>query len=543
MALLIVLNDKKKAMKTLFLFISILIYPLTLQSQTALPVKTLSVYKNGTAMITKEGTVPVINDTVKLSIPDAITGTYWLTTPRENLIKSVSFKDNTVKVKKEYARLKDLVNNNIGKRIKFSMIVNDATVNITGIIKRHYEPLGMMHIEENDNSMFVKLEDMINFSIQDMNDIRWVDSTERMAYIKTNKSVSEITVRESSLQNSISWKPYYYLSLNKDNTARLEMKSLIENFSNENFENTSAEVIVGVPLLSSTEERDPMIISNHNTNPSYEGGKEATLLISNSQGTGSYALGGAQNTFNNSSGMVVEQGKNAFAVLEEHRKTNFGTETVESDNLFIYKIGNISLSKNTKALFPIFSQLIGYNNLYECKIDDYTNYENNRFLQTNEKISDVFHSLEIKNTTEFPITSGSLLVADDEGRLVAQTKVNYISKNSASHVRLSKDLNTLVKSNEEEIGREENVKKIKKKYIHKVKIRGTITLDNFDEKSKKIKVRKTINGLVVSAEGSKVTKDPKTFGLNPQSTVQWEVEVPASSQKEITYDYDVYYQI
>lgn len=76
-----------------------------------------------------------------------------------------------------------------------------------------------------------------------------------------------------------------------------------------------------------------------------------------------------------------------------------------------------------------------------------------------------------------------------------------------------------------------------------MKIRGTITLDNFDEKSKKIKVRKTINGLVVSAEGGKVTKDPKTFGLNPQSTVQWEVEVPASSQKEITYDYDVYYQI
>ena len=76
-----------------------------------------------------------------------------------------------------------------------------------------------------------------------------------------------------------------------------------------------------------------------------------------------------------------------------------------------------------------------------------------------------------------------------------------------------------------------------------MKIRGTITLDNFDDKSKKIKVRKTINGTVISAEGSSVTKDPKTFGLNPQSSVLWEIDVPASSQKEITYDYEVYYQI
>lgn len=530
-------------MKYLYLIICFISITYSAQTQQKLPATKLSVYKNGTAMITKEGTVPVVNDTVKLPIPDAIAGTYWLTTPKENLIKSVSFKDNTVKVKKEYARLKDLVNNNIGKRIKFSMIVNDASVNIIGIIKRHYEPLGMMQIEENDNSMFVKLSDMINFSIQDINDISWVDSTERMAYIKTNKSVSEITVRESSLQNSISWKPYYYLSLNKNNSARLEMKSLIENFSNENFENTNTEVIVGVPLLLTTEEKDPMIVSNHNANVRYEGGKETTLLISNSQGAGNYALRSAENTFDKSSSWIDSQGKNAFAVLDENRKTTFGTETVESDNLFIYKIGNISLAKNTKALFPIFSQDIGYDDLYECQIHDYTNYEGNRFLQTNEKVSDVFHSLEIKNTTEFPITSGSLLVTDDEGRLVAQTKINYISKNSASHVRLTKDLNTLVKSNEEEIGREENVKKIKKKYVNKVKIRGTITLDNFDEHAKKIKVHKTINGFVVSAESSNVTKDPKTYGLNPTSTVQWEVEVPASSQKEITYDYEVYYQI
>lgn len=526
-------------MKSLFVCICIVAAPVLVQSQTILPVKTLSVYKNGTAMITKEGTVPVVNDTVKLSIPDAITGTYWLTTPKENLIKSVSYKDNTIKVKKEYARLKDLVNNNIGKRIKFSMIVNDATVNVTGIIKRHYESLGMMHIEENDNSMFVKLSDMINFSIQDINDISWVDSTERMAYIKTNKSVSEITIRESSLQNSISWKPYYYLSLNKGNSARLEMKSLIENFSNENFENTNAEVIVGVPLLLSTEEKDPMILSTQNTHYNISG-NAATLNVRNLAGGSRDAIRTEGNIKLNS---FIYTADNTISVGKYDKYQNYVTETMNTDNLFIYKIGNISLAKNTKALFPIFSQDIEYKDLYECRIDDYTNYETNKFLITNEKNSDVFHSLEIKNTTEFPITSGSLLVTDDEGRLVAQTKIDYLAKNVVDNVRLTKDLNTLVKSNEEEIGREENAKKIKKKYVHKVKIRGTITLDNFDEKSKKIKVQKTVNGLVIAAEGSKVTKDPKTFGLNPQSTVQWEVEVPASSQKEIVYDYEVYYQI
>ena len=458
MALLIVLNDNRKAMKTLLPFISILIYPLILQSQTVLPVKTLSVYKNGTAMISKEGTVPVVNDTVKLPIPDAITGTYWLTTPKENLIKSVSFRDNDVKVKKEYDGVKDLVSNNIGKRIKFSMIINDETINITGTIKRHYEPLGIVQIEEHDTSMFVRFSDMINFSIQVVNEISWVDSMKRMAYIKMNKPVSEITLKESSLQNSISWKPYYFLSLNKDNSARLEMKSLIENFSNESFENTNAEVIVGVPLLLSTQEKDPMIVSTQSAQY-HNISNTATLNYRNSAAGTWDAIRKQGNIQLNS---LIYNADTTIPVGKYDKYQNYVTETTNTDNLFIYKIGNISLAKNTKALFPIFSQDIGCKDLYECEIHDYTNYESNRFLQTNEKVSDVFHSLEIKNTTEFPITSGSLLVTDDEGRLVAQTKVNYISKNSSSHVRLTKDLNTLVKSTEEEIVREENVKKDKK---------------------------------------------------------------------------------
>ena len=57
----------------------------------SLPIKKISIFKNGTAMIVKEGNARVTNGTASLPIPShAVYGTYFLGTAKDNPIKNIA---------------------------------------------------------------------------------------------------------------------------------------------------------------------------------------------------------------------------------------------------------------------------------------------------------------------------------------------------------------------------------------------------------------------------------------------------------------------
>ena len=490
-----------------------------LQAQTLLPVKRVSIYKNGTAMVTKEGTLPVVNDTVKLTVPNAILGTYWLSTAKENLIKDITYKNRKVSSSANEGDVRELLKSNIGKAATLSISTEKEKVaTYSGTIQAVFDLANMVKLQEGTKSRLISLHNIVDVAIDNMNDKFTRDSSVRLALIKTNKSVSELQLSETSLQPSIAWIPSYYLSLKDNNSARLEMKSLVENYSPENFENTNVELIVGMPQLSAGNMMDPA----------------ATNGMSGQVGGVTYAP--QQAMYKNSASfedrMMVERS------VADNYATTFNTSTETGDDLFIYKLGAISLYKNTKASFPVFAQNISFKDLHECEIQDFTNFEYSKFIQPNDNPHDVFHSIEFTNTTEYPFTSGAIFVTDKDGRFTAQDNLKYVPKNGKGIVRLAKDINVSVKNSEEEIERNENVKKINKTYLNKVKIRGTVTVNNYDEKNMTITIKKRVNGSVVTSGDGKVTKGGQHYGNNPNSLITWEVTVPEGGKKEIVYEYE-----
>lgn len=511
-------------MKNAIIIVFGIIIAAPLFAQSVLPIKTVSIYKNGTAMITKEGTVPVVNDTAKLVVPNAILGTYWLNTAKENLIKDISYKNRKVSSSSNDGDIRELLKSNIGKTVSLTVgREKDKLSTVNGTIQGVLESANMVKIQEGSKTRLVSLHDITDFSIEAMNDKFTRDSSVRLALIKTNKSVNELQLSETSLQPNIMWIPSYYLSLKDNNSARLEMKSLVENYSPENFDNSNVELIVGMPQLYAGNMMDPAT-----TNGLFGQGNGSAMYDMQPQAM-------FKNTFNarGSRAEAMSARVDGLDVAEQ-----FGIVSETGDDLFIYKLGTISLNKNTKASFPVFAQNINYKDLHECEIQDITNFEYSKFIPPNENLHDVFHSIELTNTTNYPFTSGTVFVTDKDGRFTAQDNLKYVPKNGKGIIRLAKDINVSVKNTEEEIERSENVRKVNKMSLNKVKIRGTVTINNYDEKTMTITVKKRVNGFVVSSGDGKVTKGGQQFGNNPNSVITWEIAVPEAGKKEIVYEYE-----
>jgi hypothetical protein len=109
-------------------------------------------------------------------------------------------------------------------------------------------------------------------------------------------------------------------------------------------------------------------------------------------------------------------------------------------------------------------------------------------------------------------------------------------------VRLSKAIDIIMKNSEEEKTRDDNAKKIGKTNYSKVVLKGTVNVDNFQNKEVTVTVTKSINGTVLSnnAEG-KVTKVNSYNYVNPASNIKWEVKLGANDKKVLNYEYEVYF--
>ena len=78
---------------TCMLLLSILLIDFSGVSQNKLPMKKISLFKNSTCLVSKEGQLKSKDGKFVLPIPStALYGTYWIGSAKENMLKSVIFK-------------------------------------------------------------------------------------------------------------------------------------------------------------------------------------------------------------------------------------------------------------------------------------------------------------------------------------------------------------------------------------------------------------------------------------------------------------------
>lgn len=493
-------------------------------AQTALNSKKVTVYSNGTALIVNEGTVPTKNGKAVLPLPEkALYGAYWIGSTKENPIKQINFRTDTLKKQKRCESVVDFLAGNIGKQATISYTASaNLDKNVSGTIVDFYQPTDMLKFKTDKGNLWINASKIYQVEFKETENTSFVaDSLKRMVVVQPEKAAANLSMQEFYLQSGMNWVPSFFLKLKDEKNARLEMKALIEN-GGENIENAEAELVVGSPQLAYGLKADPMTydyVSSQNVAPS------APQYMYKAAGRA----------------MMAEMASDGDAFTG-----NFDTEGEKTGDLYFYKLGKISVSKNTKGTFPIFAKELEYKNKYNCIIPDAVNFYATHYTNNSETKYDVYHSLEIKNTAGVPLTTAPIMVLNDKEQFLAQDKIEYTPSNAITSIKLSKAIDVILKNQEEETSRNDNYKKVGKTNLGRATLKGTITIENFQETAIELKVTKALTGEVSKqSDNGNVTKLKNYYynGVNPSSEIKWELNLKPNEKKTLTYEYEVQYNM
>jgi hypothetical protein len=495
------------------------------EAQNALPTKKVTVFKNGTAMFVKEGNVPVRSGNALLPIPaQTLFGTYWLGAGKDNSIKNITFKNDTIKKQVKAHDIWQILSANVGKAVTVSYSPTqgiDKTLSGT-IVSFDKEVMAVKIKSDAGKTTTLYTASIYQVEFKDAENVQFTDdSIQRMIVIKPEKPAENLSVQEWYMQSGINWLPSYFLKLKDDKNARIEMKATIENYAEE-LKDADMELVVGSPQMSFSNKMDPMTY-DYLTGASYDN---------------DYSRGQNQKLYMQSNAAYAE----AAAPMDAYFGASFTTDGEKNDDQYLYKIGKVSMPKNSKASYPIFAGNVEYKDKYEGTIYDNTDFFNNRYVPEDDKPFEVFHSLEIKNNSNVPFTTAAIMVVNEKDQFVAQDELKYTPAGSEATIKLSKAIDIVGKNTEEETARTDNAKKIGKVTYSKVTLKGTITINNYQNKEVTLTLNKNINGTVLtSSDGGKITKTKDYSYINPNSNVKWDVKLEANGKKTITYEYEVLY--
>ena len=532
-------------MKKSIIIPALLLGAISVNAQKDLKTTAVNLFKNGTYFIVKEGTVNAPKGSWSMSMENfnPLLATFWITTTKESPVNRIEYITDTIKTTRNIANYYDALQANKGKKIRLTYTIGNSTTanNVSsakGTLENYYPLTGMAKIKTQEGAfLFLNTSNIYElFFESEPNERVKMDSTAKVARIVFDKEKSNMPLKISYMQSGMNWAPSYSLKMIDEGKLQLSMNALIENFS-EDIKDSELTLTLGAANFKYGSQLDPLTqfwvsgtgwatggsgyLNNPNNNYNYQS------TYSNSLASGAMQMAGAYDN-----DMTVPY----------NEVSNFVTAGDKDEDLYRYKLGKVNIPKNSKTSFAIFSADVPYEDIYEINLTDIVNYATNQRIAINENQPyDVFHSLKLSNTTNFPFTTGPCFVQDKNLQPLAQDQIKYTPVGSKVKVQLAKATDIQVKMTEEEGGSEEKAKKLNTYYYKRVTINGVVKLENLQSKTVKVCVTKYINGDIKAASDSGVTKKSGQYnGLNPYSETEWTVTLGKGEKKNVTYSYDVY---
>jgi hypothetical protein len=535
-------------------------------AQKELQPKQLNIFKTGTYFVVKEGSVSPQNKiwTMEMNV-NPLLATFWMTGTKESEIDRIDFMYDSIPNKHTFNGYAELIKANKGKAVTLSYIPgyqsynpytyeynyynysqpanNEKPITVSGTIDYYYTATGMVKIKlATGEYKLLNASSVIDVSFKESpKETVEYDSLSRVAKVTFKNAGAKMPVKLSYMQTGISWIPSYNVKIIDDKTLQIEMKALVENYA-ETMKDVDLMLTIGAMNFKYGTQTDALA-QMYNTMIS-GGTLGSTYNWNNASGLAAQSYAAPVTNYDISAG---EYALDEVTVANEpvYDYVNYSTYAVagdKSNDLFTYKLGKTTLEYGVKSSFSIFSKNISYEEVYEATLWDQINYASTyQITNRDDQVIPVYHSLKLKNETTVPFTTAPVFVQDEKLQPLAQDEVKYTPVGSDVKIQLAQSPDIKIKNTEEEKSFEDRSKKYNNYYYKKIIIKGTVTVENLQDKSIKLDLTKNINGNIIAAsESGKIKKTGVYSGINPQSKSDWEINIGANAKKEITYEYEVY---
>jgi hypothetical protein len=558
--------------------------PTRLGTFTNLPVKEVTVFKDGHAFVLRQGRMPTdaSGNVVMDYLPTPVLGTFWPYSADKNLkLVSVVAGRQKVIVENTALKLAELLEANAGTDVIIteaarafdgSMIKYEGT--IIGVPKQNAEEAGV-NLADKGNVLLVKTTEGVKVVIvENIRDVTFKNNykaklaDEEFRNLLTLKldwggrnAERTADVGLVYLQKGLRWIPSYKITLDNQGNANIKLQA---NLINEltDLEDVTANLVIGVPSFAFKDMVDPISMQ-----------KEAVKLSSYFQ----------QNDYtqNMASNMIVTQ----TARMSERRAEPVGgqptadlgpdiADSTRNEDLYLFTVKHITLEAGQRMALPVAEYNLKYKDIYTLELpfspptDVRMNLNNQQQAEMARLLNapKAAHKIRLTNNGSAPLTTAPALIIKDD-RVLAQGMMTYTSSGGSVDLEITKAVDIQVAKSETESGRASDARRFNGDLFSRVDLNGSIKLTNYRKVPSEIEVTRYVLGNVTSAgQNGEVQKInvmendrytpmgayPSWWGwyswpswwsqLNGIGRIDWKVNLEAGKSVDLTYNWNYFWR-
>ncbi len=503
----------------------------------AMPVTEVRVFKDGHAMVVHKGEMDVKSgNRVEFDdLPRPILGTFWAFSDQKNApLKTVRSGKRLVTTKKTPLNYLEMLRANIGKRVRIQEDRKSAPFEATikEVLRREVDELSELQPDSEPENLRATDSNIVMLDlapttkslramqISDIQSLEFLDgfvnkvADEEYRDLMTleldakNPNLQKATVGMAYIERGLRWIPSYRVNIDGKGKATVILQATLVN-ELVDLKNTKTHLVIGVPSFLFKDNVDP--ISLQHTVAQIESQM-------NRQG---------RNQFNYLSNSIMTQ-QIAMPYQHEQTQPNAGSDRLDlgpnvasegkNEDLFVYTLDSVTLKKGERMQVKLAEFEMNYNDVYTLELPLTPPSELMRNVPENVRgdmlrllhSPKVMHKLRLKNATNAPTTTGPALIFKND-RVVAQSMMTYAPKGGTVDLDLTTAVNIHAGLHESETNRTPNAHRIDNHSFSRIEVEGDIQIKNLADKPVEVEVRRTVAGVMDSADNEGKTEQASQF--------------------------------
>jgi len=535
-------------------------------------VKTIAAFKNGLGFVFKSGKAELRNGWTALEeLPSAGLGMLWIgTTSTAGRVEEVVSYKGKVEREADSLSIPQLLAANIGREVTLTCtsLANatsptvfkgtilsvpddrqpEAGTSMSSSYPRNYDDTrGQMVLVKLDSGELLALNKSDVRSVQlpagaSLKTKVSRDVSSAKIRIGGNQPSAEVTL--AYMEKGLNWSPSYLVNIKNDKQAEITLEAILLN-DVEDIQDAEVSFVVGYPNFMYADVYSPLMVQQSVANfvQALTSGRSNT-----SSGSSGFGAATRQSVMYNYDARVYNGDALSWSP-ETAYNTGQAMPGESNEDLYFYRQQKVTLKKGDRARYTVFTNSVPYEHVYLWEIPDSASLDDRGYARDSgssgnrstgdDKSEQVWHSLRLENTTAQPWTTAPAFTVNGSMPM-AQDILKYAPPKGKTDLRLT--LATDVRAEQSQIEASRTNTKIGYNDYDEVTVNGKLKVKNMKPSDIKMNVHKQLVGEVSeSSEGGKITKVAKKLtAVNPQSEIEWEFNLPAGAEKELTYNYKIF---
>jgi hypothetical protein len=504
-----------------------------------LPIKEITVFKDGHAFVAHEGEMPTDEKgrVVMDYLPTPVVGTFWpYSAEKQARLVGVVASQKRVLVERTALNLRELLEANIGaEAIIAETGENRYAATILGLPARSAEeqaainpPNAGERLPEKGNVILLKIAEGVKvLAIDRIQEVTFThahktavaeEEFRNLLYLNLDwgnaKPAPKAKVGLFYLQKGVRWIPSYKVELDGKGSAAVKLQATLLN-ELADLDDVTVNLVIGVPTFAFKDTIDPVALQ-----------QSLAQLSQYFQPDGNNPL--ASNFSNAIMAQQVQRMSDYRAAPGPDLGGSLGPEIGDagkSEDLFVFTVPHVSLKRGERMVLAIAELTLPYKDVFTLELPygpppevrANLNNEQQRELARLFASPKVMHKVRLVNHSKYPLTTAPALITR-EGRALAQGLMTYTGIGASVDLPITTALDFQVGKSDVETKRTPNAVEENGNRYTRVDLAGKISISSHRTERAELEIIRYVLGAADTAEAEGKLEKINAFENNEYFT-------------------------